>query len=154
VRVTTAFKRPLRVPGASVIDVSFTAEGVIITVHLRRRRRICAHCGQTGHKLEIHDRGVKRWRHLDVAANRCVIECELRRLRCPDCGVRLEPAPWARPGAAHTRDFEDVVASLAQQMPFAAITRSRGCSGLGGTRSGRSSPGSLPTTSTRPDSRG
>ena len=54
--------------------------------------------------LQIHDRRVKRWRHLDLGANRCVIECELRRLRCRDCGVRLEPVPWARPGArAHAR---------------------------------------------------
>jgi transposase len=45
-----------------------------------------------------------------------VIECELRLLRCRDCGVRMEPVPWARPGAQHTRDFEDVVARLAQQM--------------------------------------
>ena len=30
-RVTTAFNRLLRLPGASVIDVSFTAEGVIVT---------------------------------------------------------------------------------------------------------------------------
>jgi transposase len=52
-----------------------------------------------------------------------VIECELRRLRCRDCGVRLEPVPWARAGAAHTRDFEDVVAWLAQQMAFAPIAR-------------------------------
>jgi transposase len=116
VRVTTAFKRLLRLPGASVVDVCFGAEGVIVTVRLRRRRRVCAGCGQTGRQLEIHDRRVKRWRHLDLAASRCVIECELRRLRCPDCGVRLEPVPWARPGAAHTRDFEDVVAWLAQQM--------------------------------------
>jgi transposase len=116
VRVTTAFKRLLRLPGASVIDVSFTAEGVIVSVRLRRRRRICAACGQTGRQLEIHDRRVKRWRHLDLGASRCVIECELRRLRCRDCGIRLEPVPWARPGAAHTRDFEDVVAWLAQQM--------------------------------------
>jgi transposase len=48
VRVTTAFKRLLRLPGASVIDVDFTAEGVIVTVRLRRRRRVCAECGQTG----------------------------------------------------------------------------------------------------------
>jgi len=123
VRVTTAFKRLLRLPGASVIDVSFAAAGVIVTVRLRRRRRICAQCGQTGRELEIHDRRVKRWRHLDLAGNRCVIECELRRLRCRDCGVRLEPVPWARPGAAHTRDFEDVVAWLAQQMAFSPITR-------------------------------
>jgi transposase len=123
VRVTTALKRLLRLPGASVVDVSFTGEGVIVTVRLRRRRRVCSGCGQTGRRLQIHDRRVKRWRHLDLGASRCIIECELRRLRCRDCGVRLEPVPWARPGAAHTRDFEDVVAWLAQQMAFAPITR-------------------------------
>ena len=49
-RVTTAFKRLLRLPGASVVDVSFTAEGVIVTVRLRRRRRVCSGCGQTGRR--------------------------------------------------------------------------------------------------------
>jgi len=122
VRVTTAFKRLLRLPGASVADVSFCGEGVIVTVRLRRRRRVCAACGQTG-RLQIHDRRVKRWRHLDLGASRCIIECELRLLRCRDCGVRLEPVPWARPGAHHTRDFEDVVAWLAQQMAKTPITR-------------------------------
>jgi transposase len=122
VRVTTAFKRLLRLPGASVADVSFGAEGVIVTVRLRRRRRVCAECGQTG-RLEIHGRRVKRWRHLDLGASRCVIECELRLLRCRDCGVHLEPVPWARPRAHHTRDFEDVVAWLAQQMAKTPITR-------------------------------
>jgi transposase len=122
VRVTTAFNRLLRLPGASVIDVCLGGEGVIVVVRLRRRRRVCAGCGQTGRHLQIHDRRVKRWRHLDVGANRCVIECELRRLRCPACGVRLEPVPWARPQAHHTRDLEDVVAWLAQQMAKTPIT--------------------------------
>jgi transposase len=122
VRVTTAFKRLLRLPGASIIDVSFTGEGVVVTVRLRRRRRVCSMCGQTG-SLEIHGRRVKRWRHLDVGAGRCWIECELRLLRCRDCGVRLEAVPWARPGSHHTRDFEDTVAWLAQQMAFSPITR-------------------------------
>ena len=102
-------------------DVSFGVEGVIVAVRLRRRRRVCGRCGQTGRHLEIHDRRVKRWRHLDLGANRCIIECELRRLRCPDCGVHLEAVPWARPGAHHTRDLEDVVAWLAQQMAKTAI---------------------------------
>ena len=120
-RVTTAFNRLLRLPGASVIDVSFSAEGVIVTVRLRRRRRVCGRCGQTGRHLEVHDRRVKRWRHLDLGANRCVIECELRRLRCRDCGVHLEAVPWARSDAHHTRDFDDVVAGLAQQMAKTSI---------------------------------
>ena len=121
-RVTTAFKRLLRLPGASVIDVSFSADGIVVVVRLRRRRRVCGSCGQTG-RLEIHGRRLKRWRHLDLGASRCLIECELRLLRCRDCGVRMEPVPWARAGAHHTRDFEDTVAWLAQQMAFSPISR-------------------------------
>ena len=93
-----------------------------MVVRLRRRRRVCGGCGQTG-RLEIHGRRLKRWRHLDLGASRCLIECELRLLRCRDCGVRMEPVPWARAGAHHTRDFEDTVAWLAQQMAFAPISR-------------------------------
>ena len=124
-RVTTAFNRLLRLPGASVIDVSFAAEGVIVSVRLRRRRRVCSRCGQTG-RLAIHGRRVKRWRHLDLGANRCIIECELRRLWCRSCGAQFEAVPWARAGSRYTRDFEDVVAWLAQQMaktPIAGLLR-------------------------------
>jgi hypothetical protein len=46
VRVTTAFNRLLRLPGAAVIDVSFAAQGVIVTVRLRRRRRVCRSAGR------------------------------------------------------------------------------------------------------------
>src|SRR5207245_5558295 len=77
---------------------------------------VCGWCGQTGRHLEMHDRRVKRWRHRELGSSRCVIECCLRRLRCHDCGVHLEAVPWARHDAHHTRDFEDVVAWLAQQM--------------------------------------
>jgi transposase len=125
VRVTTAFNRLLRLPGASVIDVSFTVEGVIVSVRLRRRRRVCSRCGQTG-RLAIHGRRVKRWRHLDLGASRCIIECELRRLWCRSCGAQFEAVPWARAGSRYTRDFEDVVAWLAQQMaktPIAGLLR-------------------------------
>ncbi len=126
-RASTAFTRLLCLRGASIVDVSFAVEGVIVTVKLRRRRRVCSVCGQTGRQLEVHDRRLKRWRHLDLGSTRCVIECELRLLRCADCRVvRLEPVPWARPGAHHTRDFEDVVAWLAQQMaktPICALLR-------------------------------
>ena len=124
-RVSTAFNRLLRLPGASVIDVSFTADGVIVAVRLRRRRRVCSRCGQTG-RLAIHGRRVKRWRHLDLGANRCIVECELRRLWCRTCGAQFEAVPWARPGSRYTRDFEDVVAWLAQQMaktPIAGLLR-------------------------------
>jgi transposase len=71
VRVTTAFNNLLGLPGARVSDVAFSTEAVVVTVRLRRQRRVCAGCGQTGRWLQIHDRRVKRWRHLDLGASRC-----------------------------------------------------------------------------------
>jgi transposase len=114
----------LRLPGASVTGVRFERRGVVVSVRLRRRRKVCGRCGQV--VRATHETNVRRWRHLDLGGTRCFIECALRRVRCPDCGVKTEGVAWARPGARHTRDFEDVVAFLAQQMakaPIAALMR-------------------------------
>ena len=119
-RVTTAFNRLLALQGARVIDVLFGYDGVTVRVALRRRRAVCSACGQLCR--QVHDRAFRRWRHLDLGGNRCHIEYELRRVRCLDCGVRVEAVPWARPGARHTRDFEDLVAFCAQQMAKTPIT--------------------------------
>jgi transposase len=124
VRVTTAFNRLLALPGARVTDVAFAPEGVVVRVALRRRRAACSVCGQA--YRGAHDAAVRRWRHLDVGGQRCFVEYRLRRVACGDCGVRVEAVPWARPGARHTRDFEDLVAFLAQQMaktPICALLR-------------------------------
>jgi len=121
VRVTTAFNRLLALQGARVIDVLFGPAGVTVRVALRRRRAACSGCGQVCR--QIHDRAWRRWRHLDLAGQRCLVEYELRRVRCADCGVRVEAVPWARPRARHTRDFEDLVAFCAQQMAKEPICR-------------------------------
>lgn len=114
-RVTTALNRLLALRGASVTGVRLTTEGVFVRVRLRRRRIACSVCGQAYRGM--HDRQLRRWRHLDLAGHRCFIEYELRRVDCRDCGVRVEAVAWARPGARHTRDFEDLVAFCAQRMP-------------------------------------
>ena len=120
-RVTTALNRMLDLPGASVTGVSFERKGVVVRVRLRRRRKVCGRCGRV--VRATHERRVRRWRHLDLGGTRCFIECELRRVRCPDCGVKTEAVGWARRGARHTRDFEDVVAFLARQMAKTPIAR-------------------------------
>ena len=120
-RVTTAFNRMLRLPRASVQDVAFGGEGVIVTVRLRRKRTVCSGCGARG--LPIKEHRAKSWRHLDLGGLRCEIECVLRRVYCPGCGDVYEQVPWARAGSAYTRDFEDVVAFLAQQMAKTPLTK-------------------------------
>ncbi len=118
-RVTTAFNRMLQLPDAWVRDVEIGPKGSIVTASLRRRRTVSSGCGASD--LAIKDWRTKGWRHLDSAYGRCVIECTLRRIRCPDCGDCYEAVGWARPGFAYTRDFEDLVAWLAQQMAFTRI---------------------------------
>jgi len=58
-----------------------------------------------------------------------LLEAEIRRLHCRRCErVITEVLPWARPGARHTRDFEDVVAWLAQRADKTTIAKLLRCS--------------------------
>jgi transposase len=126
VRVTTAFNLMLAIPGAWVASVTFTPEGVVVGLRRRRCRPRCP-CGWKGRA--VYDRSIRRWRHLDLGAVKLFVEAEIRRLHCRRCGrVRTEEVPWARPRARHTRDFEDVVAWLAQRTDKTTVTRLLRCS--------------------------
>ena len=125
-RATTAFNKMLTIPGAYVTAVTFSPSG--ITVDLARRvQRVRCPCGWS--TRAVYDRSTRTWRGLDLGATRLLLRAEIRRLDCRGCGrVRTELVPWARPGARFTRDFEDVVAWLAQRMDKTAITRLLRCS--------------------------
>jgi transposase len=125
VRVETAFNRILSVPGAWVRGVSFTPDGVVVQVRRRSTRLTCP-CGRRARAG--YDSSVRRWRHLDLGASRLLLQAEIRRLWCSSCGrIRTEQVPWARPGARHTRDFEDVVAWLAQRADKTTVARLLRC---------------------------
>jgi len=123
VRVTTAFKRLLRLDDVNVTAVEFFSTLVVVTVVLRRRRLVCPHCGhKTSSRYDLRSRP-SRWRHLDLGVWRVEVRATLRRLRCPSHGVVTEAVPFARPGAHLTRDFDDLVAWLATRMDKTAIAR-------------------------------
>jgi len=123
VRVTTVFKRLLRLDDVNVTGVEFVARMIIVSVVLRRRRLICPHCGwKTSARYDTRDRP-SRWRHLDLGVWQVEIRATLRRLRCPTHGVVVEAVPFARPGAHLTRDFDDLLAWLATKMDKTSIAR-------------------------------
>ncbi len=125
-RATTAFNKMLALPGADVVGVTFSPTGIVVDLRRRARRLTCP-CGWS--TRAVYDRSVRRWRHLDLGAARLFVCAEIRRLHCHRCGrVRTETVPWARPAARFTRDFEDVLAWLAQRMDKTAITRLLRCS--------------------------
>ena len=122
-RVTTAFKRLLALPGVNVTDVEFTATVVIVTVALKRRHLVCPLCDYST-RARYDSRPVdSRWQHLDLGLWKLQIRARLRRLVCPDHGVITEGVPFARPGSRFTHDFEMLVAWLATRMDATAITK-------------------------------
>jgi transposase len=121
VRVCTAFNKMLGIPGASVAGVSFGPEGVVVALRRRRAKLTCP-CGWR--TWAVYDRHTRRWRHLDLGTSRCYLEAEIRRLECRACRrVRTEVVPWARPGARHSKDLQDVVAWLAQRLDKTSVSR-------------------------------
>jgi transposase len=124
VRVTTAFKRLLRLEGVHVTGVEFLPAMVVVTVALNRRRLVCPECGHgTRAAYEIRRQDVSRWRHLDLGAWRLEVRARLRRLDCPTHGVRVEAVPFARPRSGFTTDFEALVAFLAAKTDKTTISR-------------------------------
>ena len=112
-----------RLPGAAVIDVSFSGEGVIVTVRSAPPAK-----GLFALRADRPAPTRERPSPEALASSRprldaLFIECQLRRLCCPDCGAQFEMVPWARPGSRYTRDFEDVAAWLTQQMAKTQIAR-------------------------------
>ncbi len=122
-RVTTAFNRLLKLDGANVTAVEIGADTVTVEVRLRRRKLACPECDFTT-RARYDTRAVaSSWRHLRLGTHRLVIRTRLRRLSCPEHGVRVEGVDFARPSSRFTRDFEQLVAWLAVKMDKDALRR-------------------------------
>ena len=112
-RATSLLRTLLCQKHTKVTDFEFTAEGLILGVAPTTK---VARCGCCGRKVDQgYDARARRWRHLDFAGMRVELRYRIRRVNCPSCGVQTELVPWAEPGSSFTRDFEDVVALLAQK---------------------------------------
>ncbi len=126
-RVCTALNRILNLPGASVSWAEFTGDGLVLGLRRHRRRLLICPCGTR--TWARYDQSRRRWRHLNFGTTRVFVEAEVFRVDCRTCGrVRTEQVPWARPGARHTRDFEDVVGWLAQRTDKTTVSKLLGCS--------------------------
>lgn len=108
-RVTTAFNKLLGLNATFVQAVNFEPGQIIVTVRLARRRLRCPDCTFSTRAIYDHRPKPSKWRHLDVCGQPLVIACSLRRLACPNHGVRIEQVPFARPGTRVTYDFENLV---------------------------------------------
>lgn len=122
-RVTTAFNRLLKLDGVNVAEVEIGPDTVTVEVRLRRRKLVCPECDHATWGRYDTRPVASSWRHLRLGTFKLVVTARLRRLSCPDHGIRVEGVPFARPGSRFTRDFEQLVAWLAIKMDKDALRR-------------------------------
>ena len=120
-RATSLLTKLLGIEKTRVIAFALESDKILLTVKPRTRRPRCGTCWRKC--AHVHDRRRRRWRHLDVMGVECWLDAEVRRVRCPRCGVTTEMTPWAAHGSGFTRDFEMTLAFLAQRMDKTAVTR-------------------------------
>lgn len=113
-RITTILARILALKQTRILDVHLEPEGLVLDAAPTTRVPICSGCCKRVHAVHDTYEG-RRWRHLDVAGMRLWLRYEIRRVRCPRCGVTVELVPWAEAQSWFTRDFESHVAYLAQR---------------------------------------
>ena len=110
VRATTLLNRLLDLPGISVTDAAWHGRQLVVDVRLRAHRLACPLCGYTT-RAGYDSRVVPSWwRSMDYGPHEVIVRGLLRRLECPEHGVRVQAVPFARHRAQFTRDFEDVTA--------------------------------------------
>ena len=94
-------------------------------VSVRPVARARDRCGRCGVRSPGYDRGEgrRRWRALDLGTTKVFVEADAPRVRCRRHGVTVASVPWARHGAGHTRDFDDLAAWLAVRTSKSAVTQ-------------------------------
>jgi transposase len=100
-----------------VKDVSFDVDKERLDLFIdfpQGSRFACPECGQAD--CAVHDTRQRTWRHLDFFQHQAFLTARVPRIRCPACGVKQLPVPWARPGSGFTLAFEIFVLQLAQSM--------------------------------------
>ena len=100
-------------PQKKRLDIHITFE--------RGGRFPCPECA--GPDCKVHDTADKRWRHLNFFEHVTYLHVRTPRVKCPKCGVRRVPVPWAREGSGFTLLFEAFLLVLAKEMPVNAVAR-------------------------------
>lgn len=86
----------------------------------------CSGCGQ---RVEsIHSYHVRRVRDLSLAQAKVELDVPHRKVRCADCGIRIEHHPFLDPFRRSTRRFEQAVEDLCRYLPVKQVAEHFGLS--------------------------
>lgn len=96
-----------------------------VVVSVRPKAGAVGRCGRCSRRCAGYDGGGgrRRWRAPDVGRLQCFVEADAPRVWCVEHGVVVAAVPWARLGARHIHDFDQLVVWLVRQMSKTAVGR-------------------------------
>jgi transposase len=121
VGVNKLLERLLGVKGIRVRGARFEPRGVVVEVQPPKRKSRCGVCGRPCPRYDSCPQ--RLWRHLALGRTAFWLSYAPRRVECSQHGVRVEQVPWAAHDSHFTREFEEMVAWLAQRMDKSATCR-------------------------------
>jgi transposase len=123
VRNRSVWERACGLTRTVIEGVRFDDDAGAVVVSARPAAKARDRCGRCQRRSPRYDRGEgrRRWRALDLGTTKVFIEATASRVRCRVHGVTVAAVPWARHGAGHTRDFDDLAAWLAVRTSKSAV---------------------------------
>lgn len=122
------FTKILAWPGYRVYrhEVNERAKRLQLWVRRKRRARllICSGCGRR--VRDVHDVGEREVRDLPWGDYRTTVHVEVCRVRCPDCGVRVERVPQLPSKAPFSQRFEEAVGLACEAASARQVSRQFG----------------------------
>jgi transposase len=112
-------------PGYRVYQQEINEEGKTLKLWVRRkngnRKLVCSGCGRQVRQLhEVYEREV---RDLPCFEFRTMVVIELYRVRCPDCGIKVERVEQLPTKAPFSRRFEDEVGQACEGASVRQVAR-------------------------------
>jgi transposase len=112
-------------PGYRVYRHELEEEGKTLKLWVRRkpihRGFECGSCGRRLHR--VHDVREREIRDLPWSIYRVTVVVEVHRLRCPDCGVRVEKIEQLPSKAPFSKRFEEIVGEACESAAASQVAR-------------------------------
>lgn len=98
-------------------------EGDVLIFPIRPRANSWPVCSKCGRRCSIYDtaRYPRRFQFVPLWGMRVYFEYVMRRVNCPECGVKVERVPWANGKSPVTRSFGIFLASWAKRMSWKEV---------------------------------
>ena len=102
--------------------MSGTGDGMTLEVSIRPRRGSRPICSECGRKRPGYDRlPARRWQFVPLWGIAVFFTYALRRVDCPQCGIKVERVPWARGKESLTTTYQWFLARWAKRLSWQEV---------------------------------